>query len=136
MATKRVKYKTKSGKIAFRNIRAAASKASNGRRLKSDPFKPMTATQQYHHGATLAGATLGYHAGISAALRSQRAGKPATHALAQLIGGTAGGAIMGRLGSHLTHKRLSEKSKRRLGLAGSAVGIVGGLAGMHRAQQF
>ena len=28
------------------------------------------------------------------------------------------------------------KSKRRLGLAGSAVGIVGGLAGMHRAQQF
>jgi hypothetical protein len=43
---------------------------------------------------------------------------------------------MGRLGSHITHKRLSEKSKRRLGLAGSAVGIVGGLAGMHRAQQF
>lgn len=136
MATKRVKYRTKSGKTAYRSIRAAASKTSGGRRLKSDPFQPMSATQQYHHGATLTGATLGYHAGISAALHAQRTGRPASHALAALVGGTAGGALVGRLGSHLTHKHLSDKSKRRLGLAGTAVGIIGGLAGRHRAQQF
>lgn len=63
-------------------------------------------------------------------------GKSDAHALAALFGGTAAGAIAGRAGSHFTHKRLSEKSKRRLGLAGSGVGIIGGLAGVHRSKQF
>ena len=134
MATKRVKYKTKSGKTAYRNIRAGAVKGAKGSRLRNNGHSgaEKRSDRLYEHGLK----SLGMHAGLTAGMRGGwRTGGPGTrgnlHALAGMAAGGTAGRYAGKALAKATGHKLSADRRAQIGLAASAAGMALGAYNIH-----
>lgn len=129
MATKRVKYRTKSGKTAYRNIRAGATKSAKGVRLRNAGANvEKDSTFLYEHGLKSLGRNAGLAAGMHGGWHTGGPGNRGdVHALLGMAAGGTTGHMAGKALARATGHKLSADRRAQIGLvtglAGAAVGV-------------
>lgn len=129
MGMKRVKYRTKSGKTAYRNIRVATPVAPQGARKRvakqNNSRLDKDASHVYRRGMAMLGSSIGRHAGMHVADKNKYSQR---HELAGTLAGGATGYGLARA----TEKRLSAHRKAQLGVAALALGGLLHLSGSNK----
>lgn len=133
MATKRVKYKTKSGKTAYRNIRAGAAKSAKGGRLRNAGHGvEKDSSVLYEHGLKSLGMQAGLAAGMRGGWHTGGAGTRGNlHALAGMAAGGTAGLFAGKALANATGHRLSADRRAQIGLATGIAGMALGVHNVH-----